>query len=394
MLADEVRALADEGLQWSADEPYHRDRYERLRHIAAKAFAIVDRRGIDEIEREVLPLLTYPAPIPTVDAAIVDEDGRILLIQRADDELWAMPGGGTHLGETLAEGACREALEEAGAVVDVVDFIGVYDSRSCGASSPQHLAMVTFLCEPVAMVEATTPQEVLAAGWFAEEALPPLSPGHTVRVPDVFRFLRDRRVAFDGGAITHRHPAVEALIAAHEPIGSHPITVWGGDTRLQLHAYAGTADLPDELVLSIRCLVVVPSPEGARLVLCESVDGDTHPWPGGRREAGETYADTLVREVHEETGWRVDPATIRQLGWLRYELFSPRPAVSKGPHPDFLQVVCTAVATERDGGHDADWTDVMGQELSSFLVPLADGEAALTDPVARAFVHMAQAVHA
>ncbi|BCJ33596.1 DNA mismatch repair protein MutT [Actinocatenispora thailandica] len=49
--------------------------------------------------------------------------------------------------------------------------------------------------------------------------------------------------------------------------------------------------------------------------------------PGGRREAGESRAETLVREAHEELGVRIDPTTMRHFGtWVamgdaRPELF-------------------------------------------------------------------------
>ena len=46
--------------------------------------------------------------------AAVFRDGRILLIKREDDGLWAMPGGLTDVGETWAHSAERELREETG----------------------------------------------------------------------------------------------------------------------------------------------------------------------------------------------------------------------------------------------------------------------------------------
>ena len=37
-------------------------------------------------------------------AAVIDDSGRILLVQRADNGLWAMPGGDFEIGETPAAG--------------------------------------------------------------------------------------------------------------------------------------------------------------------------------------------------------------------------------------------------------------------------------------------------
>jgi 8-oxo-dGTP diphosphatase len=52
--------------------------------------------------------------------AVVFRDGRVLLVRRGMAPargLWAIPGGGLRLGETLQEGAEREILEETGIVI-------------------------------------------------------------------------------------------------------------------------------------------------------------------------------------------------------------------------------------------------------------------------------------
>jgi 8-oxo-dGTP diphosphatase len=44
---------------------------------------------------------------------------------------------------------------------------------------------------------------------------------------------------------------------------------------------------------------------------------DVYYLPGGKREAGESDIDTLVREVAEELAVSIDPGTARQLGTFR-----------------------------------------------------------------------------
>lgn len=196
-LGDELRALAEEGLRYSGAEPYHRERYERLRRGAASVFSLADEEGVDHIEKSVFAQLTHRAPIACGDAAIVDSDGRMLLIQRSDDELWAMPGGGFNVGETPAEGVAREAAEETGVEVEIAELVGVFDSRHCETRSSLQLYQFVFLCRPLTSSAATTPHEVLDQQWFARNELPPLSPGHTVRVPYVFDYLAHRQPYFD-----------------------------------------------------------------------------------------------------------------------------------------------------------------------------------------------------
>jgi mutator protein MutT len=197
LIADQLRVISEVGLSWTRSDHYNRDRYERVRNVAARLFAFADTRAAEEIERTVFLQLTHTAPVPCVDAAVIDEADRILLIQRADDGLWAMPGGGIEMGETAAQAVVRETREEAGLEVDVIDLVGVYDSRFCETKSALQLYQFVFLCERGDAVVATTPHEVLDMGWFDRKELPPLSPGHTVRVPDAFRFLEERRPFFD-----------------------------------------------------------------------------------------------------------------------------------------------------------------------------------------------------
>jgi 8-oxo-dGTP diphosphatase len=63
--------------------------------------------------------------------AVVIRDGRILLVRRGAAPargLWAIPGGGLRLGETLREGAEREILEETGIVIRAGAPVFICDS--------------------------------------------------------------------------------------------------------------------------------------------------------------------------------------------------------------------------------------------------------------------------
>jgi 8-oxo-dGTP pyrophosphatase MutT (NUDIX family) len=189
--ADELRAIANEGLRWSNDDVYDIRRFTRVQPIAAELFALQETRDVDTIERAFTGDLTHVTAFSCGDAAIFDDRGRILLIQRSDDRLWAMPGGAFEVGETPAEGACREAWEETGLRVEPVALVGVYDSRLCGTRSAGHLYQFVFLChllDPAA--EPVVMHETLAVAWYEEHALPPLSAGHITRIRDAFRRWR------------------------------------------------------------------------------------------------------------------------------------------------------------------------------------------------------------
>jgi 8-oxo-dGTP pyrophosphatase MutT (NUDIX family) len=192
--ADELRALANEGLRWDGENPYNRRRFERVRRVAAELFATQDARDGDVIEQAFRADPWHLAPYPCGDAAVFNAHGQILLIQRTDDQLWAMPGGAFEVGETPAEGACREAWEETGVAVEPLALVGVYDSRLCGSRTAAHLYQFVFLCRPRdPAAQPIVSNETLGVDWYAEEALPALSPGHALRIADAFRCWRGER---------------------------------------------------------------------------------------------------------------------------------------------------------------------------------------------------------
>ena len=52
--------------------------------------------------------------VVAVTAVVLNDAGRVLMIQRTDNDLWAVPGGAQEVGETSTEAAVREVREEPG----------------------------------------------------------------------------------------------------------------------------------------------------------------------------------------------------------------------------------------------------------------------------------------
>ncbi|MHA6631841.1 NUDIX hydrolase [Pseudonocardia sichuanensis] len=64
--------------------------------------------------------------VPSTTAAVRDDAGRLLLIHKIDNDLWALPGGAMEIGESIADGAVREVAEETGVTVEVTGVVGIY----------------------------------------------------------------------------------------------------------------------------------------------------------------------------------------------------------------------------------------------------------------------------
>lgn len=111
-------------------------------------------------------------PVVGIAAAARTEDGRWLLIRRADTGTWALPGGTLEWGETLRTGLARELEEEAG----VTDFelqrvIGVYSRPD---RDPRfHAVTVVVEVRVGPPVKAPhNPLEIREARLFREDELP------------------------------------------------------------------------------------------------------------------------------------------------------------------------------------------------------------------------------
>src|SRR5580704_10876868 len=72
--------------------------------------------------------------IPASNLLVVDERSAILLQRRRDTGQWALPGGAQDIGETAAQCAVRECLEETGILADITGFSVCTPTQ--GTSSP------------------------------------------------------------------------------------------------------------------------------------------------------------------------------------------------------------------------------------------------------------------
>lgn len=80
-----------------------------------------------------------PAPNSIVAAAsaiVTNDKGEILVHRRTDNDLWALPGGGMELGESITDTIVREVQEETGLRVDPKYVVAVY-------SDPKHVFAYT-----------------------------------------------------------------------------------------------------------------------------------------------------------------------------------------------------------------------------------------------------------
>jgi 8-oxo-dGTP pyrophosphatase MutT (NUDIX family) len=122
--------------------------------------------------------------MPSTHVLIRDDDGRVLLVQHVEGR-WQLPGGAIEPGETPAEAARRECLEEAGIQVELGRIIGVYGGPEFAityANGDRAAWVATFFAGRIAAgVPAPSDDETIDVGWFALEELGALPQSEATR---------------------------------------------------------------------------------------------------------------------------------------------------------------------------------------------------------------------
>ncbi|RJK96967.1 NUDIX hydrolase [Vallicoccus soli] len=172
----ELQSMAQAGLTYS-DNPYDLERYARLRGLAAAMLAELADADPERVRLLLEAETGYLTPKLDVRAAVHDAEGRVLLVREVQDGLWTLPGGWADVGESLAEGAVREVREESGYVVERDRLLGFYERERWGhPPMPAFTLKAVVACRLVGGAPAHS-TETDGVGWYARDALPPLSTG-------------------------------------------------------------------------------------------------------------------------------------------------------------------------------------------------------------------------
>jgi 8-oxo-dGTP diphosphatase len=123
---------------------------------------------------------TPPRHSVSVAAAILDDAGRALAVQRTDNGQWEPPGGILELDETIEAGLRREVREETGLDIHIDALTGVYKNMVRG------IVALVFRCHTVSGTVRLT-DETTAADWLtSDEIRQRLTEAYAVRLLDAF----------------------------------------------------------------------------------------------------------------------------------------------------------------------------------------------------------------
>ncbi len=187
--AQRIAALAQTGLHYAAND-YDGERYRQLLDIAAEMLASAAGAELDAVKLTLAADDGYITPKVDVRGAVF-RDGKALLVREAADGLWTLPGGWADVGDAPSQAVEREIREESGYEAKAVKLLALEDRKRRHPPSPFAVYKAAFLCELRGGAPRTS-SETTAVAWFAEDALPPLSPGR-VTAGQIRRWFRHWR---------------------------------------------------------------------------------------------------------------------------------------------------------------------------------------------------------
>ena len=151
--SEALAAIARTGLGFT-QSLYEQERFEEVLHIAGDIQASLATDAELDVEHHVAEWMRsvghgvagYVTPKSAIGAVVHDDDGRILLVQRADSGVWLYPTGWADVGYSPAEVAVKEVLEETGIHCEVKGVIAVLDGMRMGMTRIP-LYSTVFLCQ-------------------------------------------------------------------------------------------------------------------------------------------------------------------------------------------------------------------------------------------------------
>jgi ADP-ribose pyrophosphatase YjhB (NUDIX family) len=178
--AEALAGVARTGLGFTESQ-YERERFEEVLKIAGDIKAAADEGLADAVDaqghihewmRQVgSGVPGYATPKVAVGAAVANDKGELLLIQRADSGVWLYPTGWCDIGYSAPEVVVKEVEEETGILVEPVRLIGVLDGLRLGTSRIA-LYSLLFFCRQIGGELNPHPLECSDAGWFDRDHLP------------------------------------------------------------------------------------------------------------------------------------------------------------------------------------------------------------------------------
>jgi len=131
---------------------------------------------MDYIEALRKMIGNYPIILVGSAILILDQNDRLLLLRRTDNQCWGISGGAMEPGENLADTARRETREETGLEIGEMSFFEVFSGPDQHYIYPNgdevYNVIVVYLSKDVSGILRIDPVEHTKADYFDLKSLP------------------------------------------------------------------------------------------------------------------------------------------------------------------------------------------------------------------------------
>lgn len=192
--SETLAGIARTGLGFSQVQ-YERERYDEILHVASDMRVAAGHSSVrEELHGEWMASVGsgvpgYVTPKVAVGAVVGNENGEILLLQRADSGHWLYPTGWADIGYSPAEVAVKEVREETGIECEPLAVLSIVDGLRHGFTTVP-LYSIVFFCRATGGTLEPHPLEATDVGWFTEDRLPSPLIGLERWVPQAFAAIR------------------------------------------------------------------------------------------------------------------------------------------------------------------------------------------------------------
>ena len=169
-LLEQLKAIASLGLHYTKDV-YDRGRYEQIMQLVEEYYGHALEMPPKEVHAQFRNQLGELSITPRIgsDAAIFDSSGKILLLKRSDDETWCLPCGLVDAGESPEQAAIREAREETGLEVKILELVGIYTRLPSIQWGLFTIVSTVYLCEVTGGALQNSHEDLGLQYWDIEE---------------------------------------------------------------------------------------------------------------------------------------------------------------------------------------------------------------------------------
>ncbi|MFK7973393.1 MAG: NUDIX hydrolase N-terminal domain-containing protein [Rickettsiaceae bacterium] len=188
-ISDKIRAIAIEGMSY-ANDPYDIARYQKLLEISIQEFSNAIDIDTKTLKKKFQAEIGCITPKLGIEAAILNSQKQLLVLNRSDNTGWCLPCGWVDVGETPADAAIREIKEETNLDAEAKQYISISTKGPGLSQSIHHQVNIIVLTNIVSPLEIKLNHEHKEYKWInGVDNIAPWHPGHDLRATEIMNFI-------------------------------------------------------------------------------------------------------------------------------------------------------------------------------------------------------------